>query len=77
LWRIEVLDEGPGLAPDQLERIFGRFVRLQGPDGNADKGSGLGLPISRSIALLHGGKLSAANRGDRTGLCMTIELPVG
>lgn len=77
LWKIEVLDEGPGLPPGDLDRIFGRFVRVQPAGANRGAGSGLGLPISRSIALLHGGTLRAANRADRTGLCMTVEVPVG
>ncbi len=77
VWRIEVLDEGPGLTQEQLERIFGRFVRLQRPDARTGSSNGLGLAISRSIARLHGGDLVATNRADRTGLRMTVDLPVG
>lgn len=76
-WRIEVLDEGPGLLPENLERVFERFVKLPRPDPTTGHGNGLGLAISRSIMRLHGGDLFAANRQDRTGLCMIAQLPVG
>ena len=76
-WWIEVRDEGPGLPHDQLERVFERFVRLPretiAPDNS---GHGLGLAISRGIARLHGGDIRAANRSDRRGLVMTVDLPV-
>jgi signal transduction histidine kinase len=77
-WRVVVTDEGPGLPPEQLERIFGRFVRLV-PAGNervgGASGHGLGLAICRSIAALHGGSIHAENRADgRTGLRVVVEL---
>jgi len=79
-WRIELKDEGPGLPPDQLEHVFERFVQLSGGkhDGkhDEDSGHGLGLAISRGIARLHGGDIRATNRADRSGLVMTVELPV-
>ncbi|MDQ4089252.1 MAG: PAS domain S-box protein [Actinomycetota bacterium] len=51
--RIEVFDDGPGLADDMVERAFERFVSL---DDKA--GSGLGLPIARELARAHGGDLT-------------------
>ena len=78
-WRIALTDEGPGLPEDQLERIFGRFIRYaqETPKREEDaKGQGLGLSICRSIAQLHGGSIVAKNRGDgRTGLSLVITLP--
>jgi signal transduction histidine kinase len=74
-WRVEVKDEGPGLPADQLERMFERFVQLPRPAGSPVTGSGLGLAICRGIARRHGGEVSAANRTDRAGLCVTVELP--
>lgn len=82
-WRLSVTDEGPGLPEDQLEKVFGRFVRYAGADaagaGRTEPGSeghGLGLAICRSIAQLHGGSIRAENRADgRSGLRVTVWLP--
>ena len=76
-WRIVLQDEGPGLPEEQLERMFERFIQLPGKVGAEVEGGGhgLGLAISRGIARLHGGDIRAANRSDRSGLVMTVELP--
>lgn len=66
---ISVIDVGPGIAPDQLERIFEPGVRL---DGNRP-GSGLGLAIAREIVEAHGGTLGAASSS--AGSTFTITLP--
>lgn len=50
---LKVADDGPGVAPDMVERIFERFVSADGKGG-----SGLGLPIARGLARAHGGDLS-------------------
>jgi two-component system heavy metal sensor histidine kinase CusS len=73
-WRISVEDEGPGLAPEQRERVFDRFVRL---DGHSDRypGSGLGLAICRSIVELHGGRISAGEGSATRGLKVVVEIP--
>ncbi|HTO05196.1 MAG TPA: ATP-binding protein [Opitutus sp.] len=73
-WRLAIRDEGPGLRDEQLRRVFERFIRFE-PAGE-NRGHGLGLAICRSIAQLHGGRIEARNRKDRTGLCVTLELPV-
>jgi len=76
-WRLTVKDEGPGLPPDQLQRVFERFVRFPPASGEArgEPGSGLGLAICRSIATLHHGKITLDNRTDRSGLKVEVELP--
>jgi signal transduction histidine kinase len=65
---VEVADTGPGIAPEALDRIFDRFYR------SADSpGSGLGLPIARSLVLAHGGEISATSEvGRGTGIRFTI-----
>jgi signal transduction histidine kinase len=78
VWRVIVSDTGPGLPPDQLERIFERFVRFIPPGRapDADDGHGLGLAICRSIVRLHGGCIRAENRSDVRGLRLIVELPI-
>lgn len=56
---VEVADHGPGIPPNELQRIFEKFHRVEGqPRG----GTGIGLAICRGIVELHGGTISAANR---------------
>jgi two-component system OmpR family sensor kinase len=71
--RIEVMDEGEGVAPDELDTIFEAFYR--GRNSSAYRGYGLGLAIARRVIEAHGGRLSARNR-DSGGLCVSIELPL-
>ena len=66
---ISVIDVGPGIAADQLERIFESGVRLDGDR----PGSGLGLVISREIVEAHGGTLTAESSS--AGSTFTITLP--
>jgi two-component system heavy metal sensor histidine kinase CusS len=73
-WRVSVDDEGPGLTADQRERIFERFVRFNTPPGG-DRGSGLGLTISKKIVELHGGRISAEPGPRRRGLRIVFEIP--
>jgi len=73
-WSVEIEDEGAGLAPGELARIFDRFVQF-GPADHRARGSGLGLSISRSIARLHGGTIVARNRSDRGDLKVLMRLP--
>jgi two-component system heavy metal sensor histidine kinase CusS len=74
VWRISIVDEGPGLTPEQCERIFERFVRLESEPVD-QRGSGLGLPISRSIVTMHKGRIWATSRDVGRGLRVVIEIP--
>jgi two-component system, OmpR family, sensor kinase len=65
--RFEVLDEGPGVAPEELSRIFDPFRG----DGSS---AGLGLAITERVAAMHGGVLAAANR-PAGGFAVTLCLP--
>jgi len=77
---VTVTDNGPGIRPDALERVFERFYTDR-PDGEAfGQNSGLGLSISRQIAEAHGGTLAAENvvdaeTGEVKGARFTLTLP--
>jgi two-component system OmpR family sensor kinase len=70
---IEVVDEGPGVPAGELERVFERFYRASSA---TEGGSGLGLATARAIAARLGGRVSLANRTDRSGLVARVWLPV-
>ncbi|HSU39175.1 MAG TPA: sensor histidine kinase, partial [Polyangiaceae bacterium] len=53
---IRVLDQGPGVAPEDRKRIFERFVRVKATEGKQVRGSGIGLALVKHIAEAHGGK---------------------
>ena len=67
-----VEDEGPGIRPDDLPRVFDRFYRAPGAPGG---GTGLGLAIAAWIVERHGGRIAAANR-DNAGARFTVRLPL-
>jgi two-component system sensor histidine kinase KdpD len=71
---LSVLDEGPGIPPADLERIFDKFYRVQAQDRQR-AGTGLGLAIGRGFISALGGTIEAANRADRAGAMFTITLP--
>jgi two-component system sensor histidine kinase KdpD len=72
---VQVLDEGPGIPPDDLERIFEKFYRAGGADRRR-AGTGLGLAICRGFIEAMRGSITAANRTDRSGAMFTMTLPV-
>ena len=72
---LQVLDEGEGIPPDDLERIFDKFHRAQKSD-NVRAGTGLGLAISRGFVEAMNGTIKAENRTDRGGAAFTIRMPV-
>jgi signal transduction histidine kinase len=72
---LEVADDGDGVPEDQRERIFERFVRLDGARSRDDGGTGLGLAIARDLARRHGGTLTATAREGR-GAVFSLELPL-
>jgi signal transduction histidine kinase len=72
---ISVSDDGPGIPPDQLERIFERFTRGDAGLTQRVGGTGLGLAISKSLVELHGGSISAESEVGR-GSTFHVRLPV-
>jgi two-component system sensor histidine kinase KdpD len=72
---LQVLDEGEGIPPGDLEHIFDKFYRARKVD-QVRAGTGLGLAISRGFVEAMHGTISGANRTDRNGAVFTIRLPV-
>lgn len=71
---ISVSDTGLGIPPDQLERIFERFHRLDGSRSRDTGGTGLGLAIARAITEAHGGSIKAESAPGQ-GATFRVELP--
>jgi two-component system sensor histidine kinase ChvG len=69
---VAIEDEGPGIAPENLERIFERFYTDR-PHETFGQNSGLGLNISRQIIAAHGGRLYAENRPVPEGKARTAD----
>ncbi len=72
---IEIRDEGDGLPPGDLDRIFEKFYRVRSADRQR-AGTGLGLAICRGFVEAMGGTITAGNRTDRSGAVFLISLPV-
>ncbi|MEV7085638.1 HAMP domain-containing sensor histidine kinase [Streptomyces sp. NPDC093085] len=74
---VSVTDDGIGIAPHDLNRIFTRFERVEHPGRPSPAGgSGIGLTIARGIAQAHGGYLTATSLGINHGSTFTLRLPV-
>ena len=72
---LQVRDQGVGIPPSELKRIFKRFYRVSTSASGRVKGTGLGLFIVRSIARRHGGEASAQSEGAGRGSTFTLRLP--
>ena len=72
---LQILDEGEGIPPNDLDHIFDKFYRAQKGD-HVRAGTGLGLAIARGFIEAMRGTLTAANRTDGDGAVLTITLPV-
>ena len=71
--RLQVADQGVGIPPEDLTRVFDKFYRVQRPESVG--GTGLGLSISKGIVEILGGRIYAASR-DGGGTILTMELPL-
>jgi two-component system sensor histidine kinase KdpD len=72
---LQVLDEGGGIPPEDLPRVFDKFYRVRKADSQR-AGTGLGLAICRGFVEAMGGTMEGGNRDDRSGAVFTITLPV-
>jgi signal transduction histidine kinase len=68
---VSVVDHGPGIAPDLLPHLFGRFAKAED-----SRGSGLGLAIARRLVEAHGGNIKA-DQPAGGGTVIAFDLPIG
>ena len=74
--RLSVWNEGPGFTPEEGDRLFGKFSRLDNPATRAARGSGVGLFLVSKIAEVHGGAVSAESQpGQWARFGLTLALP--
>ncbi|MET0219827.1 MAG: DUF3369 domain-containing protein [Tardiphaga sp.] len=73
--RISIRDEGAGLSPEDLDRLFGRFQRLSAKPTGGESSTGLGLSIVKRIVDMHGGAVTAESPGPGQGATFSILLP--
>jgi two-component system CheB/CheR fusion protein len=73
---IVVWDMGVGIALENMEKIFEGFFRVDTPYSRVTEGTGLGLPLSRKLVELHGGKLSVESPGINKGTLIRFTLPI-
>jgi two-component system sensor histidine kinase KdpD len=70
--QIAISDQGPGIPPEYLGRIFDKFYRYPGSKG---QGAGIGLAVAKGLVRVHEGKISVTNL-PQGGACFTITLPL-
>jgi signal transduction histidine kinase len=77
--QVSVSDTGPGVPPDEKEKIFAKFYRVAEANGENPKGTGLGLAIAKALVELHGGKIwveSEEGRGSTFSFILPVSAPV-
>ena len=73
--QVRIRDEGAGLSPEDMSRLFERFQRLSAKPTAGESTTGLGLSIAKRIVELHGGTIAAESPGPDRGATFTIWLP--
>jgi two-component system OmpR family sensor kinase len=73
--RLSVADQGPGLAPEDAERIFERFYRVDSARGRDHGGAGLGLSIVAALVAAHDGTVTVRSTPGE-GTCFDVDLPL-
>ena len=73
--RIDVIDKGPGIAPDHLPHLFDRFYRVDASRARHTGGAGLGLSIVKQLVLAQGGRVWAESKlGEGSTFSFTLPL---
>ncbi|WP_427911356.1 hybrid sensor histidine kinase/response regulator [Ramlibacter sp. MMS24-I3-19] len=72
---LRVCDNGVGIAPELLDRVFGMFTQVDAQHRRSEGGLGIGLALTRGLVELHGGTVSAHSHGPGTGTEFSITLP--
>ena len=72
---IRVRDEGVGISPEMLHRIFHKFVQIDSSGHRAQGGLGIGLALVKAVVELHGGTVEARSEGIGKGSQFTVRLP--
>jgi two-component system OmpR family sensor kinase len=72
---LEVADDGPGIGPEERERVFERFWRADRARSRSKGGSGLGLAIVASLVEAHGGRIQLESAPGK-GATFTVRLPI-
>jgi signal transduction histidine kinase len=73
---VQVRDQGAGLSPEDISRLFGRFQRLSAKPTAGETSTGLGLSIVKRIVDLHGGRIAVESVGPGKGATFKMTLPV-
>src|SRR6266852_5432151 len=73
---VEIRDQGAGLSPEDISRLFGRFQRLSAKPTAGETSTGLGLSIVKRIVDLHGGRITVGSAGHAKGATFKMVLPV-
>jgi signal transduction histidine kinase/DNA-binding response OmpR family regulator len=73
---IVIRDNGVGIAPDMMPRIWDMFVQVDASADRTRNGLGIGLPLARKLVLLHGGSIDCASEGLGKGAEFTVRLPL-
>jgi signal transduction histidine kinase len=74
--RVDVTNTGPGIPPDDVDRVFERFFQVNPADRRRNGGVGIGLALARELVELHGGTISVESRPDEL-TTFSVELPFG
>jgi PAS domain S-box-containing protein len=74
-WRVDVADQGIGIPPDEMDRLFHRFVRASNARTSGRPGTGLGLSVVKAIVEVHGGRVTVDSALEQ-GTTFSIYLPV-
>ncbi|MGI2176622.1 sensor histidine kinase [Shewanella frigidimarina] len=73
---IVIWDTGIGIAAENMDKLFEGFYRIETPYSRLTEGTGLGLPIAKSLVKLHGGEFKIESDGVNKGTSVTVTLPI-